>query len=182
MKTVPLKKIIYKWRVRFGLLTAIGAVFLAQVSFSCIVLGFLISLSGLFIRAWACGHIQKEKKLSMSGPYRYTRNPLYLGNLLIGVGVLVGSWSWWVLGIFCLYFLIFYPVIIEIEKQKMQQLFPEQYARFQKVPLFFPSIKPRLPKGKTHFQRDLYVRNREYRALIGVIIFWIVLSLKALVV
>jgi protein-S-isoprenylcysteine O-methyltransferase Ste14 len=178
MNISKLKNKIYEWRVRSGSIAAITALILSRPSIKFILLGFLISLLGLFLRAWACGHIQKEKKLTMSGPYEYTRNPLYLGNLIIGIGISVGSHSWWVFGIFCLYFLMFYPVIINIEKKKMERLFPSQYKKFKQVPLFLPAVKAKLPLENKNFKWILYSNNKEYRALLGVIIFWTILILK----
>ncbi|MFO7981338.1 MAG: isoprenylcysteine carboxylmethyltransferase family protein [Candidatus Aminicenantes bacterium] len=177
-----LKKIIYKWRVRVGSLAALAALILARPTFKSIILGFMICLLGLFVRTWACGHIQKEEKLSVSGPYRYTRNPLYLGNLIIGIGVTAGSCSWLVLGIFCLYFLVFYPVIINIEKHKMEKLFPKQYESFKQVPLFIPSLKAKLPPDKKKFKWSLFSENKEYRAFIGVTLFWVAMIIKIMVI
>jgi len=182
MDISQLKKIIYKWRVRAGSLAALAALLLARPSFESIFLGFLISICGLLIRTWACGHIRKEENLSMSGPYRYTRNPLYLGNLIIGVGISAGSLSWWVFGLFCFYFLVFYPVITDIEKRKMEKLFPEQYNKFKQVPLFIPSLKPKLEIDKKKFKWSLFLHNREYRALIGVILFWVSMTIKIIVI
>jgi protein-S-isoprenylcysteine O-methyltransferase Ste14 len=177
-----LKDIINKWRVKAGSLAAVAVLLLARPTFRSILLGFLISVLGLIVRTWACGHIQKEAKLSMSGPYKYTRNPLYLGNLIIGIGVTVGSRSWWVFGIFCFYFIVFYPVIIVIEKQKMEKLFPKQYKKFKQVPLFIPSLKPMLLQDKKKFKWSLFLDNREYRAIVGVILFWTAMIIKIIVI
>lgn len=178
MNISQIKKTLNKWRVRAGSLAALAALVLARPTFKSVLFGFLISMGGLFLRTWACGHLQKEEKLSISGAYRYTRNPLYLGNLIIGIGITVGSLSWWVFGIFCLYFLVFYPVIIDIEKQKMQNRFPDRYNEFKKVPLFIPSLKPRLDLDKKKFKWSLFRDNKEYRALLGVFLFWTALFLK----
>ncbi|HHF51993.1 MAG TPA: isoprenylcysteine carboxylmethyltransferase family protein [Candidatus Aminicenantes bacterium] len=181
MKRTKLKNTIYRWRVRIGSLAAAAAVILARPSFRSVIIGFIISTIGLLLRTWACGHIQKETKLSMSGPYRYTRNPLYFGNLIIGTGVTTGAHSWWVFGIFCLYFFIFYPVIIGFEKQKMERLFPSQYQTFKKVPLFIPALRPRISYKKEAFKWSLYLANKEYRAFVGVMIFWAALIIKTII-
>ena len=181
MKRTELKNTIYRWRVRTGSLAAAAAIILSKPSFRSVIIGFFISVLGLFLRAWACGHIQKEKKLSMSGPYRHTRNPLYFGNLIIGVGVTAGAHSWWVFGIFCLYFFLFYPVIIDVEKQKMESLFPSQYQIFKQVPLLMPSLRPQISEEKKAFKWSLYANNKEYRAFIGVMIFWAALIFKIII-
>jgi len=177
-----LLRIIYRWRVRVSLLFVILAVVLAKPEIWSILVGIGLTLIGLIIRTWACGHLEKEKRLTTSGPYRYTRNPLYFGNLLIGLGVVTGAQSWWVLSGAFVFFGIFYTVIILSEKQKMEELFPVEYAEYKRlVPLFFPSFFSTLPKKKIRFSKTLYGNNREYRAIIGSAIFWLILIAKLLV-
>lgn len=174
-----LKNIIYRWRVRISLLCVILAVMLAEPKLWSLFVGIGLTVAGLLLRAWACGHLEKERELIMSGPYRFTRNPLYLGNLLIGIGVVVGARSFWILALALVLFLIFYPVVIGKEKQKMKQLFPEEYAIYkEKVPPFFPNFRPSLQGQKTCFQLNLYKKNKEYKALIGAAIFWIAMTAK----
>jgi len=172
------QEILNRFRVRSGLILAIVVILLARPSWTSILLGVLISFFGLAVRAWASGHLSKEKTLAVSGPYRYSRNPLYFGNFLLGIGIVVGARSWWVLGIFILYYGIFYPLIICRERDRMRALFPLQYEDYKKrVPLFFPSIRRHLPaKGK--WRRSLYMQNKEYRALQGTVLIWLVLAAK----
>jgi len=178
-----LLKIIYRWRVRVTLLFVILAVVLAQPELWSILAGIGLTLIGLLIRTWACGHLEKEKKLTVSGPYRYTRNPLYFGNLLIGLGIVTGAHSWWVLGAASVLFGVFYSVIILSEKQKMEKLFPAEYDEYKRlVPLFFPCFFSTLPRKKIQFNKSLYKMNREYRAIIGSVIFWAILISKFLLI
>jgi protein-S-isoprenylcysteine O-methyltransferase Ste14 len=157
------------------------AAVLAEPELWTILVGVGLTLVGLLIRTWASGHLEKEKKLTTSGPYRYTRNPLYFGNLVIGLGVVIGSQSWWVLGCAFVIFGIFYSVIILSEKQKMEKLFPVEYAEYKKhVPLFFPSYFSILPRHKVRFSWTKYKNNRELRAIIGSVIFWLILTFKLL--
>jgi protein-S-isoprenylcysteine O-methyltransferase Ste14 len=167
-------------RVRAGLFLALAVVLLARPTWSSVLLGILISFLGLVIRAWASGHLRKEKALAVSGPYRYSRNPLYVGNFLLGVGITAGARSWWVLGLCVAYYAIFYPMIIRRERERMKNLFPQQYSEYgKKVPLFFPSPRKHLP-ANGRFSWSLYKRNREYRALLGTILVWLVLAAKLL--
>lgn len=150
------------------------ALVLAKPRLWSLLVGLGLALGGLFLRTWACGHLEKQKKLIMTGPYQHTRNPLYFGNLLIGIGVVVSALSFWIFTVFLVLFLVFYPVVILSEKQKMEQLFPGEYATYkEKVPLFFPSLKPSLLRQTTPFSWSLYKKNKEYRALIGTTLFWI---------
>lgn len=167
-------------RVRAGLLLSLAVVLLARPNWPSLLSGAAVSSLGLLIRTWASGHLRKEKELTVSGPYRYSRHPLYLGNLMIGLGIVIGARSWWVLGMFIAYFGIFYPPIIRREGNRMRQLFPEKYEDYgQKVPLFFPSLK----KGRSspdRFSWPLYRRNKEYRALYGTVLFWLAVAAKML--
>ena len=172
------QEILNRLRVRSGLFLAVTVVLLARPAWTSIFLGVLISLLGLAVRAWASGHLIKEKALAVSGPYRYSRNPLYVGNFLLGIGIVVGTRSWWVLGLFIIYYGVFYPLIIRRERDRMRELFPQQYEEYRKkVPLFFPSVRKHLPaKGK--FSWSLYRQNKEYRALQGTVLIWLVLAAK----
>ncbi len=173
-------RIIYKWRVRSGLLFALVTLVFAKPSLFSLLAAFGLALIGLAWRTWASGNLKKEKELTTSGPYNYTRNPLYLGNLILGIAILIAAQSWWVLFFFLAYFMIFYPVLVKVEKERMAELFPESYREYSaKVPLFFPSLRARFASEKRRFSWDLYTKNKEYRALIGTILYWIALALKA---
>jgi protein-S-isoprenylcysteine O-methyltransferase Ste14 len=172
---------LYSWRVRFGFFGIILSIILSEPNFFSMLGGVIITAAGLILRAWACGHLRKEKELTTTGPYSYTRNPLYLGNMIIGIGVVVGSRSLWILCYFILYFLIFYSIAVRKEKEKMKKLYPDQYNEFsQKVSLFFPSFKSAYPYKKNSFNWDFYKTNREQRALIGAILFWLLMLAKNL--
>ena len=127
-------------------------------------------------------NLRKEKELTTSGPYRYTRNPLYFGSMILGISTVVACQSWGVLAIFLANFLIIYPVVIRAEKEKMSQLFPEKYREYRKhVPLFFPTLKPNLPRDPEHrFSWERYKHNRENRAFLGSVIFYICLITKTI--
>jgi protein-S-isoprenylcysteine O-methyltransferase Ste14 len=175
------KEILSRIRVRTGSLAAVAVVLLATPNWTSIIVGAAISFLGLAVRTWASGHLRKEKKLAVSGPYRYSRNPLYLGNFILGAGIAAGSRSWWILGLFIVYFAVFYPFIICQERERMKQLFPEQYEEYgKKVPLFFPWPKRRNYASRGKFSWALYQRNKEYRAVIATVVLWLVLAAKVL--
>lgn len=179
MPEFSLEKIISRWRVRAGSIGLILVIILAKPDFPSFLVGIGVCSLGLLIRTWSSGHLRKEKELTISGPYRYTRNPLYLGNFVIGISVVIASRSWWILGIFTVYFLLFYPLAIKKEKQRMKELFPHEYDEYKKkAPLFFPSWKPFLFSGKNRFSWKLFRKNKEWRALIGALLFWLVLTFK----
>jgi protein-S-isoprenylcysteine O-methyltransferase Ste14 len=143
--------------------------------------GIAVSVFGLLLRAWASGHIRKNSSLATSGPYAHTRNPLYLGSFLLGLGFTIGS-GWWPLGIlFAGLFLGIYLPVMRVESETLAQLFGESYQRYARgVPLFLPRVTPyRSGEGQTEFDRSLYMRYREYRAALGLLVAWGVLVFKA---
>lgn len=181
MMNPRIKELFNRWRVRIGWIAACAVIILARPTWIAIGEGIIISLIGLSVRAWASGHLRKEKELAISGPYRFSRNPLYLGNLIIGIGIVIGARSWWVLALFLAYFGAFYPLIIQRERDRMKQLFPKKYEEYKKrVPSFFPSLKRRSFPSGARFSWSLYKRNREYRALVGALVFWLILAAKIL--
>ena len=143
--------------------------------------GVTVSVFGLLLRAWAAGHIRKNSQLATSGPYAYSRNPLYLGSFLLGLGFTIGS-GWWPLGIlFGALFLGIYLPVMRVESHTLTQLFGESYQRYARgVPLFLPRFMPyRSGEEKTEFDSSLYMRYREYRAAMGLVVAWGLLVFKA---
>jgi len=177
-----LSETLYRWRVRAGTLSLIVILAFSRPSVKSLVAGGAVALAGLAVRAWAAGHLRKEKELTVSGPYQYTRNPLYLGNLIIGVGVGLAASSLPVAGILVVYFLLFYPVIIVKEKERMARLFPDAYRSYRAfVPLFIPRIRKSAGGGNGAFHWSIYRKNKEVRAVTGTAAFWILLVLRMLV-
>src|SRR4029077_21264107 len=127
-------------RVPLGFAFAVLYFCLARPSWRSIALGAIAFVPGLLVRALASGHVQKNEALATSGPYAYTRNPLYLGSLLIGVGFAVAARSWWVgVALVLMFFAIYLPVIRD-EEAFLRLKFPEfdEYAR--RVPRMLPRL------------------------------------------
>jgi protein-S-isoprenylcysteine O-methyltransferase Ste14 len=174
-----LKDIIYRWRVRSAVAVLILVLALARPTPTSVALGVAVSLLGLSIRAWAAGHIRKEKELAVTGPYRYTRNPLYLGSFILGLGLVLGSWSFWCLGGYLLYFVAFYPVVIIEERDRMRRLFSEAYAVYEhRVPIFWPFRPGAAATDDRTWDKDLFRKNREIRAWIGTALVWVLVVLR----
>ena len=176
-----------RWRVPLGF--ACGALFLLLASPRPLTLaiGGGVALAGLALRAWASGHIRKNARLAVSGPYAHTRNPLYLGSLVLGLGFTIaassGAWRFVLLGsLFAALFLGIYLPVMRVEALTLAELFGEDYRRYAAaVPLLFPRFTPyRGGEGATvKFDPNLYLRYREYRAALGLLLAWGVLALKA---
>jgi len=177
MLSSSFKKTIYRWRIRVGFFGLILVLILSRPNLISLLSGTGACLVGLLIRTWASGHLIKEKKLVVSGPYQYMRNPLYFSNLIIGISVVIGSLSWIVLIIFVVYFLLFYPPAVKREMEKMKNLFPKEYEEYEKkVPLFFPYLKPHRSPEKRQFSWELYKKNKEYKAILGGVLFWMLMA------
>jgi protein-S-isoprenylcysteine O-methyltransferase Ste14 len=132
-----------------------------------VVVGALIAFAGLFIRAWATGHLRKNDELVVTGPYAFTRNPLYFGSFLLGLGFCIAGRNLWILMVFLAGFTLLYSNVIQQELRNLRTLFPEEYDRYQRrVPLFFPRLQFR-GRETGHFSLERYRRNREYQALLG---------------
>src|SRR5258706_13851382 len=131
--------------VALGILFALLYFWLARPSWRSVMLGTFVVAPGLIIRALASGHVRKNEALATSGPYAYTRNPLYLGSLLMGVGFAVAARSWWVGIALVLMFIAIYLPVIRDEEAFLRRTFPEfdEYARR------VPGVVPRLTSHST---------------------------------
>jgi protein-S-isoprenylcysteine O-methyltransferase Ste14 len=162
-------RIARRIRVPLGFVFAVLYFWLARPTWRFIALGAILILPGLLIRALASGHVRKNETLATSGPYAYTRNPLYLGSLLIGIGFAVAARSWWVGVVLLVMFFAIYLPVIRGEEVFLREKFPEfeEYAR--RVPRMFPRITPCANANQTAggFSFDLYLKHREYNALLG---------------
>jgi protein-S-isoprenylcysteine O-methyltransferase Ste14 len=163
-------KVARRIRVPLGFLFAVLYFWLARPSWQSLALGAIGVMAGLLVRALASGHVRKNEALATSGPYAYTRNPLYLGSLLMGIGFCVAARSWWVgVALVVMFFAIYLPVIRD-EEAFLRRTFPEfeEYAR--RVPRMVPRItsgSEREKEGPAGFSLELYLKHREYNALIG---------------
>ncbi len=159
-----------RWRVPVSYPVALACFWFAQPTARSLALGAAIAVVGLALRAAAAGHLRKGERVATSGPYAYTRNPLYLGSALLAAGFLVASHSWIATAILGAYFAAFYPIVMRREERELGARYGrvfEDYAT--RVPGFWPRLRPAAPAegNATHFSWAIYRRNREYQAAIG---------------
>jgi protein-S-isoprenylcysteine O-methyltransferase Ste14 len=176
---------VQRWRVPLGFLCGAAFVVLASPRPLTLMVGGAVALLGLGLRAWAAGHIRKNSQLATSGPYAYTRNPLYLGSFTLGLGFTIAAGQPLLGLLFIALFLGIYLPVMRVEAATLSQLFAEDYRRYaEAVPLFFPRLLPYRDEktGGAKFDAELYLRYREYQAAIGLVIAWGLLALKALFV
>lgn len=178
---------VQRWRVPLGFLCAAVFVVLAAPSAKTLAVGGIVAVCGLAIRAWASGHIRKNDRLAVSGPYAFTRNPLYFGSFILGAGfTIAAAGRWWLFpllgGLFAALFLGIYLPVMRVEAQTLAELFGEDYARYARaVPLFVPRLTPYSDgrASRVKFDAALYLRYREYRAALGLVLAWVLLALKS---
>ena len=170
-----------RWRVPLGFLIAPIFILLAKPQTWTLALGGAIGLIGLGLRAWASGHLRKNHALATTGPYAYTRNPLYLGSFLIGVGFTVASGRWEIAVLFAVLFLGIYVPVMRVESRTLEQLFGHKYRRYaDAVPMFLPRLTRYHGAAQAEFDAALYKRYREYQAALGFVAAFAILVAKAI--
>jgi protein-S-isoprenylcysteine O-methyltransferase Ste14 len=170
--------------VPLGFVLAMAYVWFAWPTWEAILIGGVLIMVGLGIRAVASGHIRKNAALATSGPYAYTRNPLYLGSIVIAAGFIVAARNIWLGLAAAAVFAIIYLPVIRAEENYLRSAFPEYAEYAAQVPRLFPRPTPYQPGGPalTQFSRELYMRHREYNAILGSAVMLAALILKLVLV
>jgi protein-S-isoprenylcysteine O-methyltransferase Ste14 len=157
--------------VALGFMTAAVALAMAQPTWSSWRAGLLVAVAGEGLRMWAAGHLEKSREVTRSGPYRWTRHPLYAGSVLMATGVVIASRSALVALGAALYLGATIPAAIRMEEAFLRRTFGDAYDRYQRS------------EGE-HVARRFSVRramrNREYRAVAGLVGGFALLALKVL--
>jgi protein-S-isoprenylcysteine O-methyltransferase Ste14 len=169
MRMAEWSRIARRIRVPLGFTFAVFYFWLAKPTWRFIAIGLVLIMPGLLLRALASGYVQKNEALAISGPYAYTRNPLYLGSMLIGIGFVVAARSWWLgVALVVMFFAIYLPVI-RAEEAFLRAKFPEFDEYALRVPRMLPRILPRSVDEQTagEFSLNLYLKHREYNAMLG---------------
>jgi len=157
-----------RFRVPAGYAVGALALWLARPNGLSLLLSLPLVLGGEALRVWASGHIEKTRRLATGGPYAHTRNPLYVGSLLLALGFATASASSWVVLAVAAYFVAFYPSVMREEAAFLQRTFPEDYALWARdVPLFVPRIDPAGPRA-TSFDWSRVRGNREWRTALAI--------------
>ena len=157
-----------RYRITLSGVVAAVLFYLSRPTLLSIGLGFPIIILGELIRTWSSGCIRKNKALAIDGPYAYTRNPLYLGSFIIGLGFVVMSHSVWVLWVFLVSFGIIYWGVIRSEEEALVRTFGSEFRSYvETVPRFIPRFN-REPYGAGSFDWWLVRRHREYQAWLGI--------------
>jgi protein-S-isoprenylcysteine O-methyltransferase Ste14 len=168
-------KVARRIRVPAGFLFAAFYVWRARPSATSLAWSLLLVVPGLLLRSYASGYVTKNTNLTVTGPYAYTRNPLYLGSMLMAFGFAAASRSLWITLFLALLFLLIYAPTIYSEEQFLRSTFPgfESYAR--RVPRLLPRLRPARFAGDGGFSVALYRKHREYNSFLGACAIYAVL-------
>jgi protein-S-isoprenylcysteine O-methyltransferase Ste14 len=167
-----------RWRVRLGYPLAIAVLYFSRPTPRSILLGAFVGVIGLWLRAYAAGYLHKQEVLTVTGPYAYTRNPLYLGSAILALGAGIATRSWISGLILIIYFAVFYSIVMQREANELRIRHGasfEEYARA--VPLFIPRLtSAKLPGDSAgSFSFVQYKKNHEWQAAVGFLFLLLVL-------
>ncbi len=173
------QRIARRIRVPLGFCFAAVFLWLARPTSVSLGLSLLLVVPGVLLRGYAAGYVKKNQELTRTGPYAYTRNPLYLGSMLIAFGFAGASRSWVILLALAVLFAVIYWPTIRSEEAFLRGVFPdfEEYARL------VPRLLPRLTRapgggGAAEFSRGQYLHHREYNASIGALAIYAALVVR----
>lgn len=167
-----------RWRVRLGYPLAILVLLFSRPTPQSILAGALVGVAGLWLRARAAGYLHKQEVLTVTGPYAFTRNPLYLGSAILTLGAGIAAHSWISASILCVYFALVYSIVMRREERELQARHGrafEEYARA--VPLFIPRFTAFKFVGgsASSFSLAQYKKNHEWQAGVGYLLLLAVL-------
>ena len=156
-------------RVPLGFIAAVAAVALAKPTMRSWIAGLTVALVGEAIRVWAAGHLEKSREVTRSGPYRFSRHPLYVGSSVLALGVVLASRSLVVAAIAAIYMVATIAAAIRTEEAFLRQAFGPTYDEYRAA---------RAEPMARRFTVARVIRNREHRAMAGLIIGFALLALK----
>jgi protein-S-isoprenylcysteine O-methyltransferase Ste14 len=159
-------RIARRIRVPVGFVFAAFYLWRARPSWTCLAAGSVIIVIGVALRAYASGYVRKASELTTIGPYAYTRNPLYLGSLIIAAGFTVAARSIQIALVAAAIFLVIYLPVMRFEEELLRSHFPgfDEYAR--RVPRLLPRLSAETGM-RGEFSAELYRQHREYNAALG---------------
>ena len=164
--------LLARWRVTLGFVFAAIVLWLATPTPRSLMIGAAIAVLGESIRVWAAGHLEKSKEVTQSGPYRYTRHPLYLGSSLIGIGMAVIANNWIVAAIVIAYLALTLTAAMRSEEAHLREKFGDAYDAY---------AERRAEPMVRQFSWARAVGNREHHTIAGLLAGFALLALKLVV-
>ncbi|MGD0497814.1 MAG: isoprenylcysteine carboxylmethyltransferase family protein [Bryobacteraceae bacterium] len=157
---------VARLRVPSGFLIVAVFAWFSHPTGASLLAGAPVSVLGLALRAWAAGCLAKDRELATGGPYAYTRNPLYIGTLVVAAGLVIAARSATLGALFAAVFALVYLPVIQNEEQHLRRLFPEYAGYAARVPALWPRLTP-AERTRNPFRFSLYLRNQEFQAGAG---------------
>jgi protein-S-isoprenylcysteine O-methyltransferase Ste14 len=157
-------------RVPLGFVFGAGVLWLARPTMTSLIIGGAIAVAGESFRIWAAGHLEKGREVTRSGPYHLTRHPLYVGSTIIGLGLAVASARLSAASLVAAYLCSTLLSAIRTEEAGMRASFGDQYDAY---------LESRAKPVDRPFSFGRAMRNREHRAIAGLIIVAAILAAKA---
>ena len=173
-------RIARRIRVPLGFAFAALYLWLARPTIVFMILSLVLVVPGIWLRAYASGYVKKNTELTVTGPYAFTRNPLYLGSMLIAFGFALASRSTWIAAVLSLLFIVIYVPVIRSEEAFLHSKFAEFDSYAEQVPRLLPRLTPaHIGNGERgSFSVELYQKHREYNALMGAVAIYAALALR----
>jgi protein-S-isoprenylcysteine O-methyltransferase Ste14 len=163
---------IARLRVPIGFLSGVFVLWLAQPTGRTLTVGAIVAAAGEALRVWAAGHLEKGKEVTASGPYALTRHPLYVGSIIIGIGLVIAAGSMAVAVLVLAYLAITLTAAIRTEEAHLTEKFGAAYPDYR---------AGRTTTVARRFSFARAMRNREYRAMVGLLLAIAALALKEFV-
>lgn len=173
-------RIARRIRVPLGFAFAALYLWLARPTPLFMALSLILVIPGIWLRAYASGYVKKNTELTVTGPYAFTRNPLYLGSTLIAFGFALAARSIWIVLALAALFAVIYIPVIRSEEAFLRSAFPEFDDYAARVPRLLPRLSPASSSKRERgaFSPELYQKHREYNALIGAVAIYAALALR----
>jgi protein-S-isoprenylcysteine O-methyltransferase Ste14 len=152
------RRVLARYRVALGGVMAVVTLWLARPSAQSVVLGAAVAAVGAALRLWAAGHVEKSREVTSSGPYRYTRHPLYAGSTMVGAGVAIAAWHPWLALAIVTYLATTLVAAIRAEEAHLREKFGDAYDRY---------ASRVAPPSNRSFSWARAWHNREHHALAG---------------
>jgi protein-S-isoprenylcysteine O-methyltransferase Ste14 len=154
-------RLLTRWRVTLGFACGAAVLLLARPSRVSLLLGAPVAILGEAIRIWAAGHLEKSREVTTSGPYRWTRHPLYIGSTLLGAGLAIASNRFAVVAIVVVYMALTLTAAARSEEQHLESKFGAAYDQYRRGVSLGVSRR---------FSAERARRNGEHRTLVGVLL------------
>lgn len=178
------ERAVRRFRVPLGFLFAVAFLVWARPTPLSLLLSLLLVVPGIVLRGYAAGYVNKNAEITQTGPYAWTRNPLYLGSLLAAIGFVAAGRNVWLLLTLLLLFAAIYGPVIWSEEQFLLRRFPAYAAYRRAVPRLFPNPFRHMRTADANraagFQAERYRKHREYNSAVGAAVLYAVLILLLL--